>query len=413
MSATAALPPVPKVVREGERVDPHGSGRRPRLPAPAPPPRRDDVLDFVLPADLEAHEPLEAAGRPRDDVRLLVSRGLDEPIDSRFGFLPAYLQPGDLLVVNTSATIPAALTGRLEDGEEVAVHLSTPLPDGTWLVEVRRQVGGTTEPLGRTVHGERVELAGGGWLEGRTPWRSSNRLTAVDLHLPLPAHGLGGDGLAAAGLVGGVLGGSAAADDAVLLPYLAQHGRPIRYQHVPVPWPIATYQTVFADRPGSAEMPSASRPFTTALVTRLVSAGIGVSPITLHTGVSSLEGHEDPYPERFDVPESTAHRVADAHRDGHRVIAVGTTVVRALESAVDPDGRPVPAAGWTERVVSPAEPPVVVDGLITGWHEPRSSHLRLLEAVAGRPALELAYDRAVAAGYRWHEFGDLHLILPD
>ncbi|HEY4377742.1 MAG TPA: S-adenosylmethionine:tRNA ribosyltransferase-isomerase, partial [Acidimicrobiales bacterium] len=285
---------------------------------------------------------------------------------------------------------PAALVGTRSDGEQVAVHLSTPIEGpatasgvDTWLVEVRRLVDGTTEPYGRTMVGERIELADGGWLEGRSPWKDSDRLTIADLHLPEP-----------------------------LLTYLAHHGRPIRYQHVPVPWPISTYQTVFADRPGSAEMPSASRPFTNELVTRLVSSGVGVAPITLHTGVSSLEGHEDPYPERFEVPASTAERVADTHRHGGRVVAIGTTVVRALESAVDPHGAPTAAAGWTERVVSPAEPPLVVDGLITGWHEPRSSHLRMLEAIAGRPALELAYDRAVHAGYRWHEFGDLHLILP-
>ncbi|HEY4378271.1 MAG TPA: S-adenosylmethionine:tRNA ribosyltransferase-isomerase, partial [Acidimicrobiales bacterium] len=285
------------------------------------------VLDFVLPAELEAHEPLEAAGRQRDDVRLLVSSGLDEPIDTRLVFLPTHLRPGDLLVVNTSATIPAALVGVRADGETVAVHLSTPIegaPDAdgvdTWLVEVRRVVDGTTAPYGRTMAGERIDLADGGWLKGRAAWKDSDRLTIADLHLPQP-----------------------------LLTYLAHHGRPIRYQHVPVPWPIASYQTVFADRPGSAEMPSASRPFTNELVTRLVSSGVGVAPITLHTGVSSLEGHEDPYPERFEVPATTAERVADTHHHGGRVVAIGTTVVRALESAVDADGAPTAAAGWTER----------------------------------------------------------------
>ncbi|WP_371748977.1 S-adenosylmethionine:tRNA ribosyltransferase-isomerase [Aquihabitans sp. G128] len=341
------------------------------------------MLDFHLPTELEAHEPPEAAGRPRDDVRLLVSVGTEEPVDTRLGALPSHLRPGDLLVINTSATIPAALDGIRADGEPVAVHLSTPLPDGTWLAEVRRRTDGTTEPYGRTMAGEVVELPGGARLVGRTPWQASTRLTVADLDLPGP-----------------------------VLPYLARWGHPIRYRHVPVPWPIGTYQTVFADRPGSAEMPSASRPFTAEVVTRLVSAGVGIAPVTLHTGVSSLEEHEDPYPERFDVPASTAERVADTRAHGGRVVALGTTAVRALESAVGPDGRPTAASGWTDRVISPEAPPVLVDGLITGWHEPRSSHLRMLEAIAGRPALALAYDRAVAAGYRWHEFGDLHLILP-
>ncbi|HEX2575284.1 MAG TPA: S-adenosylmethionine:tRNA ribosyltransferase-isomerase [Aquihabitans sp.] len=349
---------------------------------------RDEVLDFVLPPELEAHEPPEAAGRPRDDVRLLVSVGTEEPVDTRLGFLPTHLRPGDLLVVNTSATVPAALDGVRADGEAVAVHLSTPLPDGTWLLEVRRRVDGTTEPYGRTMAGEAIELPGGARLVVTAAWRSSTRLTVAELHLGGP-----------------------------LLPYLARWGHPIRYRHVPVPWPIGTYQTVFADRPGSAEMPSASRPFTADLVTRLVSSGVAIAPVTLHTGVSSLEEHEDPYPERFDVPASTAERVVDTHRHGGRVVALGTTAARALESALAPApsaggaSAPVAASGWTERVISPAEPPALVDGLITGWHEPRSSHLRMLEAVAGRPALALAYERAVVAGYRWHEFGDLHLIL--
>jgi S-adenosylmethionine:tRNA ribosyltransferase-isomerase len=342
-----------------------------------------DELAFELPAELEAHEPPEASGRSRDDVRLLVSVGTEEPVDSRFPFIGRHLRPGDLLVVNTSATVPAALDGRRADGQPVAVHLSTPLPDGSWLVEVRAKAGDHTEPLGTAVAGERIELPGGAHLHGRVSYRGSRRLTVVDLHLR----------------------------DA-LLPYLARFGQPIRYRHVPVPWPIGNYQTVFADEPGSAEMPSAARPFTAALVTRLVSSGIGITPITLHTGVSSLESHEAPYPERFGVPEATADRVRDTRRHGGRVVAVGTTAVRALESAVDRHGRVRATSGWTERIITPGDPPRVVDGLLTGWHEPRSSHLQMLEAVAGRPALELAYGRALALGYRWHEFGDLHLLLP-
>jgi S-adenosylmethionine:tRNA ribosyltransferase-isomerase len=344
----------------------------------------DDELAFELPAELEAHEPPEAAGRSRDDVRLLVSVGTEEPVDSRFPFIGHHLRAGDLLIVNTSATVPAALAGRRADGEPVAVHLSTPLPDGSWLVEVRAQTGDHTEPLGTAVAGERIELPGGvAHLHGLHAYRGSRRLTVANLHL--------GD---------------------ALLPYLARYGQPIRYRHVPVPWPIGNYQTVFADEPGSAEMPSAGRPFTAALVTRLVSAGIGITPITLHTGVSSLESHEAPYPERFSVPPATADRVRDTRRHGGRAVAVGTTAVRALESAVDRHGRVRVSGGWTERIITPADPPRVVDGLLTGWHEPRSSHLQMLEAVAGRPALESAYGRALALGYRWHEFGDLHLILP-
>ena len=194
--------------------------------------------------------------------------------------------------------------------------------------------------------------------------------------------------------------------------YLARHGRPIRYGYVGRPFPISAYQTVFAREPGSAEMPSAGRPFTAALVTDLVSRGVGVSPIVLHTGVSSAEPGELPYPERYRVPPATAERVNATRAAGHRVIAVGTTVTRALETAADERGRVHPAQGWTELVVTPERGTRVVDGLITGWHQPAGSHLLLVEAVAGRATVERSYAAAVEGRYRWHEFGDVHLILP-
>jgi S-adenosylmethionine:tRNA ribosyltransferase-isomerase len=172
------------------------------------------------------------------------------------------------------------------------------------------------------------------------------------------------------------------------------------------------YQNVYATEPGSAEMPSAGRPFTPEVITRLVAKGVGVSPIVLHTGVASLEADEWPYPERLRVPASTAERVEGARRAGHRVVAVGTTVVRALETSAGPDGRVRPVEGWTDLVVSPDRPVRLVDGLLTGWHEPASSHLLLLEALCGRDRLESWYREALEEGYRFHEFGDVHLILP-
>ena len=193
---------------------------------------------------------------------------------------------------------------------------------------------------------------------------------------------------------------------------LAAHGHPIRYGYVRNDWPLSDYQTVWATEPGSMEMPSAGRPFTPELITRLVAAGVLVAPLTLHTGVSSPERHEAPYPERYEVPEATA-RVVNAVRGwGGRVVAVGTTVVRALETAVDADGSVNAGAGWTGLVVTPERGVRAVDGLITGWHEPQASHLQLLEAVAGRDLLTRCYDEALAGGYLWHEFGDSHLILP-
>ncbi len=196
-----------------------------------------------------------------------------------------------------------------------------------------------------------------------------------------------------------------------MLAYLARHGRPIRYRYVRRDRPIAAYQTVFADEPGSAEMPSAARPFSAELVTRLVARGIGIVPFVLHTGVSSPEAHEPPMPEWFRLSAESAATINAARRRGRRVVAVGTTAVRTLETVVGPDGVVHPGEGWTEVVITPGRGVAAVDGLITGWHEPQASHLDLLEAVAGRPLLEASYTAALAGRYLWHEFGDSHLIL--
>jgi S-adenosylmethionine:tRNA ribosyltransferase-isomerase len=189
------------------------------------------------------------------------------------------------------------------------------------------------------------------------------------------------------------------------------HGRPIRYGYVPRSWPLEAYQTVFATEPGSAEMPSAARPFTHELVTALVSRGVLLTPITLHTGVSSQEDGEPPQPERYRVPATTAALVNHVRDSGGRVVAVGTTVTRALESAVI-DGVVQPSAGWTDLVLGPQRPAQVVTGLVTGWHEPGTSHLQLLRAVAGASLVEAAYDEASRRGFLWHEFGDSCLLLP-
>jgi len=335
------------------------------------------IATFELDEAHEAHEPPAA----RDGVRLLVSPGDDEPVHARFRDLPAFLAPGDLLVVNASATLPAALDGVL-DGEPVVVHLSTALPGDLWLVEVRRPAGGASVPLALDAAAP-VRLLHGGTVDVLRPFSGSRRLwvAAVDL-------------------------------DACVTDYLARYGRPIRYRHVPRDWPLDEYQTVFASEPGSAEMPSAARPFTPELVTALVSAGIAIAPLVLHTGVSSLEGNEKPYPERYRVPPSTAALVNITHGVGGHVVAVGTTVVRALETVTDAHGVAHPGDGWTELVVTPEYRVRAVDALLTGWHEPRASHLWMLEAVGGGEPLERAYSEAFAAGYLWHEFGDSHLLLP-
>jgi S-adenosylmethionine:tRNA ribosyltransferase-isomerase len=181
---------------------------------------------------------------------------------------------------------------------------------------------------------------------------------------------------------------------------------------VPSEWPLEAYQTAFSIHPGSAEMPSAGRPFSDELVGELVARGILFAPLTLHTGVSSPERHEPPYPERYEVPEETARLVNAARAWGSRIICVGTTAVRALETVALPDGSVEAGNGWTNVVVTADGELRTADALITGWHEPEASHLMMLEAFAGDELLATSYDEALEHGYLWHEFGDSHLILP-
>jgi S-adenosylmethionine:tRNA ribosyltransferase-isomerase len=338
---------------------------------------------FTLPARLEAHEPPEARGLERDEVRMLVTeRASGRVRDLRARDLPDVLAPGDLVVLNTSATLPAALTARRADGTAVDLHVSTALPgaERQRLVELRRD--GARFRGGRA--GERLALPGGGVATLVAPWAAARRLWVAGLELPEP-----------------------------LEAYLARHGRPIRYRHVHGPWPLDAYQTVYATEPGSAEMPSAGRPLSERTITRLVAGGIAVAPVVLHAGVSSLERGEAPGPERFRVPEPTVRLVRATRAGGGRVVAVGTTVVRALETAADLGGGEVDAAeGWTRLVVTPERGVRAVDGLLTGWHEPESSHLQLLRAVGGARLVARAYREALERAYLWHEFGDAHLILP-
>src|SRR5262249_8628446 len=199
--------------------------------------------------------------------------------------------------------------------------------------------------------------------------------------------------------------------------YLAAHGFPIRYRYVTQPLPRSIDQTGFPTEPGRAEMPSAGRPFTPELVTRLVSKGVQIAPLVLHTGVASLESHEPPYEEWYRVPRATASLVNAARRAGSRVIAVGTTVVRALETVTDDRGTTAAGEGWTRVVITAARPGRSGTGLVTGLHQPRATHLTLVEQVAAtlssraRDHLERAYAEARRAGYLWHEFGDAHLIV--
>ena len=327
--------------------------------------------------------PPEARGLARDGVRLMIA-GPGRIAHARFHDLPEYLAPGDLLVVNTSATLAAAVDGA-RNRRPVTVHLSTELPDGMWAVELRpgRRADG---PLREVSPGDTIELPAGRLhvVEAYPDADATpSRLWRCRLVVPCPVPA-----------------------------YLARHGRPIAYAYVPDDWPLASYQTVFGREPGSAEMPSAARPFTHELVTELATRGVTVAPIRLHTGVSSLEAGETPLPEPYLVPATTARLVEDTRRHGGRVVAVGTTVTRALETVAGPDGHVAAGQGWTDLVLGPNRPARVVDGLITGWHAPGASHLQLLEAVAGADIVAAAYESARSAGYLWHEFGDSALLLP-
>ena len=350
--------------------------------------------EFALPPALEAAEPPEARGLPRDGVRLLVSDLARDAIEhAHFTDLPRWLEPGDLLVVNTSGTMNAALNATAADGEEFELHVSTRLSGGFWTVELRVPGAVASLPCRHARVGATLRLPGGGQATLLAPYPlgtsldAASRLWMAALMVP--------DGVPA---------------------YLARFGFPIRYSYVKQPWPSSMYQTVFANEMGSAEMPSAGRPFTPELVTRLVTSGIQIAPVLLHTGVASLEDHEPPYEEFYRVSPETAERVNAARRNGHRIVAVGTTVVRALETVTDGHGMTAAGEGWTSLVITGERPLRIVNALITGLHEPHATHLTLLDrvvAAAGgdRSHLERAYAEATKLGYLWHEFGDSHLII--
>jgi S-adenosylmethionine:tRNA ribosyltransferase-isomerase len=345
---------------------------------------------FELPDDRTATEPAEHRGLRRDGVRLLVA-GPDGTRHRRFHDFPGELSPGDLVVVNTSQTIAAELIGRAAGNWPVVLHVATSLDDGSWVIELRTAPDGA-EPILHARAGDRFSFGEDDAVRAElcepypaaySPTGQGNRLWRASISSGLP-----------------------------FADYLSWNGRPISYGYLNRHWPLSDYQTVFGRHPGSAEMPSAARPFTTELVTRLVSSGIGIAPITLHTGVSSQEAGEGPQPERFSVPATTARLVNQTRAAGGRVIAVGTTVTRALESAADDVGNLTAAAGWTELVLGPARPVRTVTGLISGWHNPDASHLLLVESVAGAELAQQAYDAAIAENYLWHEFGDSCLLLP-
>lgn len=355
---------------------------------------------FPEPGAATAVGPPESRGLTRDQVRLLVARPAARGgvAHHTFGSLPDHLRAGDLLVVNNSATV-AGQVDAVRQGRPIVLHCAVRLDEPgwavaptwpgheEWVVELRTAPDADApildaEPGSRIEVGPvRLELLAGYPHPGSSPTGAGNRLWRARVR---------GD----------------------LRRVLERRGRPIAYGYLDRRYPLSTYQTVLATEPGSAEMASAGRPLTESILTRLAAKGVAVAPITLHTGVSSQEAGEGPQPERYRVSASTAALVNHTRRHRGRVVAVGTTVTRALESAADSHGKVVESRGWTTRVVTPHQPPRVVDGLVTGWHDPHASHLLLVEAVAGRELAQRAYDAAVSGGYDWHEFGDSGLFLP-
>jgi S-adenosylmethionine:tRNA ribosyltransferase-isomerase len=338
-------------------------------------------LVFDRPDELQATAPPEAEGHRRDDVRLLVSTP-DGHTHTMFRELPTFLEPGDLIVVNDSATLPASLAATGDVGSFV-LNVSTRFGSKLWLTEPR---WATDRP-------------------GPLPLRPGDRIMACDQPVRLVSAYPGAERL-----------WFARGD---LAHAMNRCGRPIRYGYVDREQPLTAYQTLFAKAPGSAEMPSAARPFTPSVVNALRGRGVGIAQVRLHTGVSSLEietedveQHTLP-PEPFRVTQQTADAVNAAHESGNRVVAIGTTVVRALESAWSPDEQRVVArAGYTRLLIHPGRGVFAVDGLLTGFHDPGASHLAMLYAVAGRDLVRDGYEQAIRERYLWHEFGDSHLLLP-
>ena len=343
----------------------------------------EQAVRFYLPPELEAHQPAELRGVRRDQVRLLVLPRLQGPmVHTQFDALGEFLCAGDLLVVNTSRTLPALLRAHDEQGKPVEVRLAHRRSDEIWdalLLDGRVHIGHA---------GMRLDFGQGltACVETRRP----------DLPFLWQVH-----------------------FDRCCIPLLDliyRLGEPVRYGYVDKPLPIDLYQTVYAGEPGSVEMPSAGRPFTWQVLLKLKNQGIGLASILLHTGLSStrddgIDLTHPVYDEDYFVPEATARAVNEAHAHKGRVIAVGTTVVRALESAVQPDGSVEATRGLTRLHITAEYRLKAVDALLTGMHEPQTSHLDLLSAFVAPPRLQAAYLEAIQRGYLWHEFGDVNLII--
>jgi S-adenosylmethionine:tRNA ribosyltransferase-isomerase len=343
---------------------------------------------FTLPPELAAKEPPERRGIARDKVRLMVINRANHQVEhTRFDRVGEFLRPGDLLVFNTSRTLPAAIDGcDSPTGLCMQVRLAQHLPDDSWLALLLCQQG---EPFACGLRSG-MQLDFGQGLVGTVYDR--------DRHIPrlwkLRFSKSGSE----------------------LMDLLYRLGHPIRYEYVSAPWDLDYYQTVYAKEPGSAEMPSAGRAFTWQLLFDLKRRGIETAHIVLHTSLSSymddeLDAQHPASEEEYSIGEAAAQKINRTHREGGRVIAVGTTVVRALESVADETGKVEAGHGYTQLHITANHALRTVDGLLTGLHEPEASHLDLLTAFLPAQQIREAYEEAVQQNYLWHEFGDLNLIV--
>lgn len=368
------------------RSDPLKSGLRKNETIGSP---NAELFKFQLPDELSAKEPPERRGIARDQVRLMaIDRSTRTVIHTRFDQIASFLHTGDLLVFNASRTLPAALSGRLpQTSQAVEVRLAERLSDNSWLALLLWRQG---HPVDDGYFGGMIIDFGEG-LTGRLLERDDRVPRLWKL--------------------------SFSESGTRLLDLIYRLGQPIRYNYLSAPWHLDFYQTVYAAEPGSAEMPSAGRPFTWRLLFALQRAGIGTAYVTLHTGLSSymdddLDRKRLASEEEYFIPESTAEKIKRARESGRRVVAVGTTVVRALESIAAITGGEVRAYhGYTRLHVTAAHRLCIVDGLLTGLHEPQASHLELLCAFLPADVISGAYEEAIRRNYLWHEFGDVNLIL--
>jgi S-adenosylmethionine:tRNA ribosyltransferase-isomerase len=345
-------------------------------------------FSFTLPPELAAKEPPERRGMARDQVRLMViDRKTGRATHTRFDRIGEYLHPGDLLVFNTSRTIPASLAGCGAPGDPcIEVRLAEHLPDDAWLALLLCRDG---EPFSCGMRSG-MEISFGDELTGIVYQRDERipRLWKIRF----------------------------SKSGAELVNTIYRLGRPIHYEYVSSPWDLDYYQTVYAQEPGSAEMPSAGRAFTWRLLFDLKRNGVETAHVVLHTGLSSylddeLDAQHPASEEEYFISESAAEKVNRARAQGRRVIAVGTTAVRTLESAAENEGRVRAEHGYTRLRITANHRLKAVDGLLTGLHEPEASHLDLLTAFLSAEQVREAYEGAVRRGYLWHEFGDLNLIL--